>query len=69
MKKDCYVYELRDGHRIVYYGITSNPDSRVVQHENSRKRFTHMNIIRGPMYRENAETLEWEYIQNYQYQH
>jgi hypothetical protein len=68
-KRDTYIYELKDSHRIVYYGITNNPDQRLISHDNGRKRFTHMNIIRGPMSRLRAEDLEYDYIQNYQYNH
>ena len=68
-KRDTYIYELKDGNKIVYYGITNNPDRRVIEHENSRKKFTHVRVIRGPMLRENAEKLEGEYIQHYQRQH
>lgn len=67
--RDTYLYELRDGHEIVYYGITKNPEARVQSHRSSGWRFTHMNVIRGPLFRENAEELEWDYIHKYQLQH
>lgn len=68
-KRDTYLYELKDGNTIVYYGISNGPDDRIEEHERSRKKFTHMRVIRGPMYRENAEKLETGYIQKYQQQH
>ena len=68
-ERDTYLYELKDGNTIVYYGISTGPRDRVGEHGRSKKSFTHMRIIRGPMYRENAEALEYEYIQKYQEQH
>ena len=68
-KRDTYIYELKDGHEIVYYGITLNPDRRAIEHANSDKKWTHMRIIRGPMSHERAEELEYGYIQRYQRQH
>lgn len=68
-KRDTYLYELKDGNTIVYYGVSNGPDDRIEEHERSSKKFTHMRIIRGPMYRENAEKLETENIQRYQRQH
>jgi predicted GIY-YIG superfamily endonuclease len=68
-KRNSYLYELKDGNTIVYYGISNGPRDRVGEHGRSGKKFTHMRIIRGPMYRENAEELEYEYIQRYQEQH
>ena len=69
VKRDTYIYELKDGHKIVYYGITKNPDERFILHTNSDKRFTLMRKIRGPMSHKRAEALETEYIQRYQRQH
>ncbi|MCK4330622.1 hypothetical protein KAX02_12365 [candidate division WOR-3 bacterium] len=69
VKRDTYIYELKNGHEIVYYGITKNPDERFISQVNSDKIFTHMRRIRGPMFRKTAEKLEKEYIQRYQRQH
>ncbi|MCK4477605.1 hypothetical protein KAU88_03630 [Candidatus Bathyarchaeota archaeon] len=68
-KRDTYIYELKDGNSIVQYGITNNPDVRVIQHDNAGKEFTHLRVIRGPMSRERAMELEAFYIQRYQRQH
>ena len=38
-KRTTYIYALKNGPRIVQYGITDNPDERLIAHENSRKRF------------------------------
>ena len=68
-KRDTYVYELKDGNTIVYYGISNGPLDRNDEHFLSRKRYTHMRVIRGPMYKENALKLEGDLIQRYQRQH
>jgi hypothetical protein len=68
-KKDCYVYELKDSNKVVYYGISNDPDRRVIEHENSDKRFTHINILKGPMYKENADIEETTLIFFYQESH
>lgn len=68
-KRDTYLYQLKDGNEIVYYGITNNPDRREIEQENSDKKFTRMRIWRYPMSRESAEKRETEEIQRYQRQH
>jgi len=68
-KKDYYVYELKDGHEVVYYGITNNPDRRFIEHVNSDKRWTQNCTIKGPMDKENADIEEDMLICFYQDSH
>ena len=68
-KRDTYIYQLKDGKRIVYIGITDNPDRRALEHKHSRKKFTHVRVKQFPMSRKKAEELEKEFIQRYQRQH
>lgn len=68
-RRTTYIYELKSGPRIVQYGITDDPDERLTAHENSTKKFTHMQVVRGPMSREQAEKLEGVCIRKYQRQH
>ena len=68
-KRDTWVYELRKGRKIVYYGITNNPQAREEEHKASGKTFTHMNLKSRAMCRENAEKRETDEIQRYQKQH
>lgn len=68
-KRDTWVYELKDGKEIVYYGITNNPDRRFIEHANSNKRFTHINIISVALTRESALIREKESIERYKRQH
>jgi predicted GIY-YIG superfamily endonuclease len=67
--RDTWVYELKDGNEIVYYGITNDPDRRVIEQANSGKRFTHLRVISVALTRESAEERETEEIQRYQRQH
>lgn len=67
--RNNWLYVLRDGHRIVYYGITKDPDGRSVEHTNSRKRFTHMAVVSAGLTRISAEDREGYKIQRYQRQH
>ena len=57
-KRDCYLYVLRDGHEIVYYGITNDRERKFLEHKNNNKRWTNYSIVKGPFYRENAENEE-----------
>ncbi len=41
-KRDTVNYALRDGRKVVYRGITNDPDRRLSEHEKSGKRFTSM---------------------------
>lgn len=67
-KRDSYLYELRDSHEIVYYGITRDPNMRVTGHHQN-KRFTHMNVIGTALSRKGALERERDEIQRYQKQH
>lgn len=66
--RDTYLYELKDGNEIVYYGISYNPDLREVTHQRF-KDFTHKRVISRALTRESAERREGEEIQRYQRQH
>jgi len=67
--RDTWLYELKDGNEIVDYGVTNNPDRRVIEQANSGKKFMHLNIISVALTRESAETRETKAIQRYQRQH
>ena len=57
--RDTWVYELKDGHTIVYYGISNSPEDRLDEHSDSNKRFTHMRVISvassGPHHQDSGE--------------
>jgi predicted GIY-YIG superfamily endonuclease len=57
-KRDTYRYVLRDGRDIVQYGISNDPEARVGEHADDRKRFTTMSVVGPVVTRESA--LQWE---------
>ena len=67
--RNTWLYELKDGNEIVYYGISNGPDDRLIEHSNSNKQFTHMNVKSVALTRSSAERRETEEIQRYQRQH
>lgn len=67
--RDTWLYELKDGNEIVYYGISQDPDKRAIEHGNAGKRFTHINVRSVALTRESAEKREKREIQRYQRQH
>ena len=42
--RDTWLYELKNHKRIVYIGISCDPDRRAIQHINAGKKFTHINV-------------------------
>lgn len=56
-RRKTYKYELKDGHSLLYVGITDDPERREQQHRQS-KDFGHMNIIGNRTTREAAENWE-----------
>ena len=58
-KKGKYVtYNLKQGKKVVYKGITNNPKRRLEEHEDSGKRFTHMKVTSRRMSQEGADKKE-----------
>ena len=41
-KRDTVNYTLRQGRKVVYKGITNNPERRAAEHKRSGKKFTSM---------------------------
>ena len=66
--RDTYKYELRDQNRVVYIGITNDPDRR----EDARaegKRFSHMWLIGNRTTQAAAERWEEERLASYRRSH
>ncbi len=57
-KRDTYRYVLRDRREIVQFGITSDPERRIPEHDSDGKRFTSMTVVGPRVQRESAR--EWE---------
>ncbi len=69
MSRDTYKYELRDGNRVVYVGITKNPNQREAQHRADGKDFTKMQIIGRATTDERAGEWEEQRIATYKENH
>jgi len=69
MSRDTYRYVLRDGRRIVQYGITNDPEGRAGEHDGDGKRFTSMTIVGPAVTRDSALDWEREHIEGYQASH
>lgn len=66
--RDTYRYELKQGRKVVYRGITNDPERRCSEHSDD-KNFTHMNIIGPRVTRESAEQWEKESLAAYRKTH
>jgi len=68
-KRNYYRYNLRDGRKIVYKGITKNPEQRIEQHKDNNKRFTNIQIVGTRVGKYTAERWEEESLQQYRHHH
>jgi len=68
-KRDHSRYELRDGHELVYVGISKDPDQRAKQHENDGKKFTSMNIVGPAVSKDSADRWEEQRLEMYRKNH
>ncbi len=62
--RDTYRYVLRQGRDVVMYGVTDDPDARLLEHERNRRNVT-MTVVGPAVTRESA--LAWERTQIEQY--
>ena len=67
--RDTYRYVLRDGRKIVQFGISNGPRDRLNEHENDGKRFTTMAVVGPAVTREAALAWERKRIESYQQSH
>jgi predicted GIY-YIG superfamily endonuclease len=66
--RDTYRYELKQGSKVVYRGITNNPERRCNEHNND-KNFSHMNIVGPRVTRSSARRWEQDSLQTYRKTH
>lgn len=59
--RDTYLYHLKQGRKIVYTGITDDPERRELEHRSAGKRFTHMFVRPYPSSRKTAHKREMKY--------
>lgn len=67
-KRDTTRYELRQGNKVVYVGITDNPERRMKEHE-ADKDFGTMVTIGPKVTRRTAEEWETQRISTYKENH
>ena len=68
MKRNTYKYELTQGNKVVYVGITNDPARREMEHRQD-KDFDRMRIIGRPSTLDGASQLETDRIQTYMRNH
>lgn len=68
-KRKYYLYVLRDGREVVYYGVTQDRERSVLEQEHMNKHWTNYSIIKGLFQRDHAEREEKNLISFYQDSH
>lgn len=67
--RDTVTYELIDGRKVVYRGITIDPEIREVEHLSEGKKFTRLVVTSRKMTREGAQKKEAESLATYRRNH
>ena len=67
-RRDTYPYVLKDGRKVVYIGITKDPERREQEHRSEGKKFSRM-ITGFPCSEETARKREEEGIERYKRSH
>jgi len=67
--RDTYRYELRDRGKLVYVGITDDPERRAQEHKDDRKRFTSVKVVGPAVTERSAEQWEEQRLQTYRENH
>jgi len=67
--RDYHRYELKRGKKVVYRGITNDPERREAEHRQEGKNFTHMHIIGPAVTKETAQKWEEQSLQSYRRSH
>lgn len=68
-KRNYYRYELKDGRKTVYVGITNDPQRREIEHRNDGKRFNKLDIVGSAVTQRSAEKWEEERLATYNKNH
>ncbi len=68
-KRNHFRYELKKGNKILYKGITNDPERREEEHENDGKRFSHMNIVGPTVTKKSAENWEEKSLESFRKSH
>lgn len=67
--RDTYKYELRNGRKVVYVGITNDLERRENEHRNEGMKFTSMTKVGNKTTRDAAEAWEQDRIATYKENH
>lgn len=67
--RNHYRYELRDHRKIVYFGITNDPERRKEEHANDGVPFTTMNVVGPAITKQAAERWEEDRLASYRRSH
>jgi len=68
-KRNTYRYELKNGRKVVYVGVTENPERRVLEHQDDGKRFTRLSVVGPRVKKESAESWEASRLKQYRQNH
>jgi len=68
-KRDTVTYDLKEGRRIVYRGITNDPEGRGAQHRAEGKRFTRLIVTSRKMTEGGAKAKEADALKTYRRSH
>jgi predicted GIY-YIG superfamily endonuclease len=68
-KRNYHRYELKQGRKVVYRGITNNPERREEEHKDEGKRFSRMSIVGPTVTKESAEKWEEKSLEAYRENH
>lgn len=63
--RDCYNYDLKQGKKKVYSGITNDPERRLKEHNADGKKFSHMLVSGFAVKKETAKKREEEKLKIY----
>lgn len=67
--RNTYKYELHNGNKVVYVGITNDMERREAEHRNEGMKFTNMTKVGNITTREAAEAREADRIATYKENH
>ncbi len=68
-KRDTVTYNLKDGRKVVYKGISNDPEKREQEHRKSGKKITGIEITSRKMTREGAKNKEANDLETYRKNH
>lgn len=68
-KRDTFKYELKNGNKVVYVGITNDPEVREKQHQKDGKKFGHMKVIGRATTEDGAKKWESKRLETYRGTH